>query len=105
LHNTPATSHINTLSLHDALPIYQDRRALVETPHLKHPNVSIDLYQLSLDSSELYRHRKWRRAAPNRLKERKKIWRCENRKEANRSEEHTSELQSPYDLVCRLLLE
>src|SRR5207248_9001285 len=25
--------------------------------------------------------------------------------DANRSEEHTSELQSPYDLVCRLLLE
>src|SRR6266516_5792149 len=28
----------------------------------------------------------------------------ENR-ERSRSEEHTSELQSPYDLVCRLLLE
>src|SRR5437867_13066303 len=26
-------------------------------------------------------------------------------KEASRSEEHTSELQSPYELVCRLLLE
>src|SRR5438094_3168519 len=25
--------------------------------------------------------------------------------ETERSEEHTSELQSPYDLVCRLLLE
>src|SRR5437867_13045012 len=25
--------------------------------------------------------------------------------ESQRSEEHTSELQSPYDLVCRLLLE
>src|SRR5207248_9502873 len=25
--------------------------------------------------------------------------------ETGRSEEHTSELQSPYDLVCRLLLE
>src|SRR5207248_7665111 len=25
--------------------------------------------------------------------------------DAKRSEEHTSELQSPYDLVCRLLLE
>src|SRR5207248_10833171 len=25
--------------------------------------------------------------------------------DARRSEEHTSELQSPYDLVCRLLLE
>src|SRR5437867_7706151 len=29
----------------------------------------------------------------------------ENRHNAWRSEEHTSELQSPYDLVCRLLLE
>src|SRR5437867_10710819 len=29
----------------------------------------------------------------------------ENGNEAIRSEEHTSELQSPYDLVCRLLLE
>src|SRR5207248_7746996 len=27
------------------------------------------------------------------------------RKRGDRSEEHTSELQSPYDLVCRLLLE
>src|SRR5207248_11360119 len=28
-----------------------------------------------------------------------------SRSRAGRSEEHTSELQSPYDLVCRLLLE
>src|SRR5438094_10677687 len=28
-----------------------------------------------------------------------------NRPHGMRSEEHTSELQSPYDLVCRLLLE
>src|SRR5207248_8802203 len=27
------------------------------------------------------------------------------RRQRGRSEEHTSELQSPYDLVCRLLLE
>src|SRR5207248_3763118 len=27
------------------------------------------------------------------------------RRHRDRSEEHTSELQSPYDLVCRLLLE
>src|SRR5207248_11631381 len=27
------------------------------------------------------------------------------RRDRSRSEEHTSELQSPYDLVCRLLLE
>src|SRR5437867_13421838 len=28
-----------------------------------------------------------------------------DRRSLRRSEEHTSELQSPYDLVCRLLLE
>src|SRR5437867_4652594 len=31
--------------------------------------------------------------------------RCRTRRPRPRSEEHTSELQSPYDLVCRLLLE
>src|SRR5256885_2775089 len=31
--------------------------------------------------------------------------RVENRAEMGRSEEHTSELQSPCNLVCRLLLE
>src|SRR5438094_6591504 len=36
----------------------------------------------------------------NLLKKRKK-----EQKTFRRSEEHTSELQSPYDLVCRLLLE
>src|SRR5207248_7495115 len=30
---------------------------------------------------------------------------AERKKQLPRSEEHTSELQSPYDLVCRLLLE
>src|SRR5437867_7758783 len=30
---------------------------------------------------------------------------CELPHDLRRSEEHTSELQSPYDLVCRLLLE
>src|SRR5207248_10238897 len=30
---------------------------------------------------------------------------CLSANAAARSEEHTSELQSPYDLVCRLLLE
>src|SRR5437868_10875308 len=30
---------------------------------------------------------------------------CESRANSGRSEEHTSELQSRFDLVCRLLLE
>src|SRR5437867_9812477 len=32
-------------------------------------------------------------------------WTAEVGQHNSRSEEHTSELQSPYDLVCRLLLE
>src|SRR5207248_3848558 len=32
-------------------------------------------------------------------------WECCLTEFQSRSEEHTSELQSPYDLVCRLLLE
>src|SRR5437762_10496222 len=35
-----------------------------------------------------------------------KFWACQFRRaKSNRSEEHTSELQSPMYLVCRLLLE
>src|SRR5438094_6102232 len=43
-----------------------------------------------VDGRHLHVHA-WRLAAPDR--------------QHVRSEEHTSELQSPYDLVCRLLLE
>src|SRR5438034_4428195 len=39
------------------------------------------------------------------LAERVAIWRSARRTQADRSEEHTSELQSHSDLVCRLLLE
>src|SRR5437867_8314672 len=35
----------------------------------------------------------------------RRLWRGAWRWLIERSEEHTSELQSPYDLVCRLLLE
>src|SRR5574337_807564 len=46
--------------------------------------------------------RSWRRLRSAVLKRRKKR---RNRAGAFRSEEHTSELQSPLNLVCRLLLE
>src|SRR5207248_5475286 len=38
----------------------------------------------------------------NRCSASRARWSCSAR---SRSEEHTSELQSPYDIVCRLLLE
>src|SRR5256885_4724474 len=42
---------------------------------------------------------------PDRLQERIHDGRAHEAKAAFRSEEHTSELQSPCNLVCRLLLE
>src|SRR5438094_8837790 len=70
-----ATTEIYTLSLHDALPIFD--RDLREPPRLRDP---AHAFVRSKIGQERARGRR-------------------------RSEEHTSELQSPYDLVCRLLLE
>src|SRR5207248_7014703 len=43
------------------------------------------------------------RVTPEQLDDRREL--VVGQSELARSEEHTSELQSPYDLVCRLLLE
>src|SRR5256885_10870052 len=77
--NDTATTEIYTLSLHDALPIYQVQRDVFGD------------------------RRQERRAATDddRIAEDAQLV-----DEADlRSEEHTSELQSPCNLVCRLLLE
>src|SRR5437773_7764487 len=81
--NAPATPEIYTLSLHDALPIsrcfrYSAREGRRASSPRPRPSGS---------------------AAPG----------CTRRpipsRPISRSEEHTSELQSHHDLVCRLLLE
>src|SRR5438034_11744984 len=79
----PAPTEIYTLSLHDALPIS-------ELSQLRRP---ASLYALAAPgwSGTLAS-----RTASFGLKSLKAGW---------RSEEHTSELQSHSDLVCRLLLE
>src|SRR5207248_10877628 len=77
----PAPTEIYTLSLHDALPIYTG--TLLNSARAVFREIPIPLAAcLAL----------WRRAAAGGSG-------------SDRSEEHTSELQSPYDLVCRLLLE
>src|SRR5204862_8150620 len=76
--NAPATTEIYTLSLHDALPIY-----LVLNLDVRSAGVS---YIRPVKSFPFGLHG-YRRVA------------------SMRSEEHTSELQSRRDLVCRLLLE
>src|SRR5438477_2394173 len=75
--NAPATTEIYTLSLHDALPIYPPGLKSVQ-PMGAAPAVSAS--KSSHNASPL-------------------------QPEVMRSEEHTSELQSHVNLVCRLLLE
>src|SRR5690349_24231767 len=76
--NDTATTEIYTLSLHDALPIFGIGSHLVEEGH---PPI------LTGRRRPRRNVRTWQEA------------------DTARSEEHTSELQSRRDLVCRLLLE
>src|SRR5207249_10014995 len=92
----PPPTHIYTLSLHDALPIY--------FLHLLFRNRPVPPDQLEriagqgrILGSRPRLRRQFRIALPDQ--------RIEVRKHRSRSEEHTSELQSRFDLVCRLLLE
>src|SRR5690348_18119081 len=75
--NDTATPEIYTLSLHDALPISKRRPRTALLPRRPLSPSGVNVTSMS------------RRPA--------RVW--------NRSEEHTSELQSPVHLVCRLLLE
>src|SRR2546426_2412593 len=86
--NDTATTEIYTLSLHDALPILArkaksgatSRGRVTEPPNSATVGLEAKLW-----------------AAADALRN--------NMDAAERSEEHTSELQSPCNLVCRLLLE
>src|SRR5438552_11327259 len=82
LYSDTATTEIYTLSLHDALPISSDARP---------------------SAPPIPAHRR-RARSPHLLQEQQSlpVWEAFRR---SRSEEHTSELQSPDHLVCRLLLE
>src|SRR5437762_2098022 len=92
---SPATAVAYTLSLHDALPILRSNGA-----HERRGALSYRLsYRLFARPVALERLRGARRRG---------AWicpACPCRAAGPRSEEHTSELQSPMYLVCRLLLE
>src|SRR5688500_19691963 len=75
-----APAECSTLSLHDALPI----SASISHPHVVYVFGSAEINGLPTIVME--------RVGGGTLHD-------------NRSEEHTSELQSPCNLVCRLLLE
>src|SRR5205807_8413488 len=89
--NDPATTEIYTLSLHDALPIcLRSRNRLNSRSEVSSPGAKKQLRTWGKDSSE---------RGPRREVSVGTV------RGYFRSEEHTSELQSPCNLVCRLLLE
>src|SRR5438105_12625429 len=90
--NDPATSEIYTLSLHDALPILQGA-----PKHAEFSDWRDEFYAAALIRGG---ERSWISAAVSRS-----MTFIKRLTAAERSEEHTSELQSRVDLVCRLLLE
>src|SRR2546426_5634204 len=81
--NDTATTEIYTLSLHDALPISPAPATAAAPAASTPPTISVvpASHERAISTDTLL----------HRL--------------ADRSEEHTSELQSPCNLVCRLLLE
>src|SRR5256885_15969378 len=87
--NDTATTEIYTLSLHDALPILE-RPELPETIRGESKLVLDEIGRLSSKLNQLLQ---FSRPA------------IRGGGVQARSEEHTSELQSPCNLVCRLLLE
>src|SRR5437870_10829859 len=82
--NAPAPSEIYTLSLHDALPIFEDDDDPLH-----------DVGRQNRRECEREEGRVPAQSHPPVVR----------RRDAARSEEHTSELQSRGHLVCRLLLE
>src|SRR5256886_10771023 len=83
--NDTATTEIYTLSLHDALPISARPRVAACPRCARVPRA--------------------RQANGSRLCRRRRLLGYSSVLGARRSEEHTSELQSQSNLVCRLLLE
>src|SRR5688572_31599369 len=96
--NDPPTTEIYTLSLHDALPICPGRERAAPRPGPPGPSTA-DLRTPRASRAAFRPRRTGRGAAEVRLNPRPRTHR------ADRSEEHTSELQSQSNLVCRLLLE
>src|SRR5436190_15127835 len=91
-HTPTPTTEIYTLSLHDALPICRSNRRAHATPFVFRADDRLRCGGERPKSTAALPTRRW-------------ILGVHHRSEDDRSEEHTSELQSHSELVCRLLLE
>src|SRR5699024_11699443 len=98
----PAPTELYTLSLHDALPISLQQLSLLGAKYR---------VQSRRDQMSLFRRRENSRLVIRKIfsehadPDQAALQWARSVADDKRSEEHTSELQSRFDLVCRLLLE
>src|SRR5205807_8342450 len=99
----PPPTTISSLSLHDALPIYRSPIPLRRIRWSRRDRLD---WLHPRASGAPFLDRRPRRRGPARQRSPARPDRAAGRRGFGaRSEEHTSELQSPCNLVCRLLLE
>src|SRR5699024_11913999 len=91
---------LSSLSLHDALPISRAEPPPANRPRRAHRRLSVRRW--SGGGRAEHRAREPRDCVRARLSAARG---STDSSRPDRSEEHTSELQSRFDLVCRLLLE
>src|SRR5205807_3391630 len=90
----PAPTAIYTLSLHDALPIFTSLRLAVRALRRNTLRTALTMLGMIIGVGAVVTMVALGNGAQNTVEQ-----------DVRRSEEHTSELQSPCNLVCRLLLE
>src|SRR5687768_17851015 len=94
----PSTTNRYTFSLHDALPILLRVHEQALGEHIFLRGVNTDKLDVAGHAKLVEQTRAHRRTARN-------LFSSQPFDKVERSEEHTSELQSRLHLVCRLLLE
>src|SRR5699024_11660561 len=100
IHHT-STPCLYTLSLHDALPIYVDKQFVYNRDGAYY---HVEPYALIWQNDFYYLIGHFQKTNEMRHYRLDRIRNIKVSEESLRSEEHTSELQSRFDLVCRLLL-
>src|SRR5205807_4670924 len=101
LYTTPYTTANYTLSLHDALPIFvigAEGKLTIMSPKIRAGTVMLPDSRTEARTCDSI-------PSSRSVAVMRKISPVESSNKLLRSEEHTSELQSPCNLVCRLLLE
>src|SRR5207248_11372663 len=101
----PPTTQPHPLSLHDALPISSARASTYEVATRSDPAApgSLTSSARSAPMASALRIPSSAFSGPSETSTTSPSPAASLIFSASRSEEHTSELQSPYDLVCRLL--